>query len=148
MKTKSFFIKLAMTLGVLLLVLGLFFGASITNILLLGILLTIIGFAADLVIMPRIGGVSAAFGDFFLAFLVIYLFGSYFFNPDISVFSASLLSSLFIAGGEFYFHKYLVDRNEIELDENVAQTPIENLAVRTEFSEDFDKGLEKRGENE
>lgn len=147
MKTKAFFIKLAMTMGILLLVLGLFFGVSIVNILFLGILLTIVAFVADLVIMPRIGGLSATAGDLVLAFLVIYVYGLFLFDTYISVLSAAFLTSLFIAGGEFYFHKYLIDHHHLlknEMDERGTLTPKKNLVAQTEFSEDFDKGLEKK----
>lgn len=150
LKTKAFFIKLAVTMGVLLLVLGLYFGVSLANILLLGILLTVIAFIADLVILPRIGGFSATVGDWVLAFLVIYLYGSLFFDPTISVFSAAFLTSLFIAGGEFYFHKYLIDHHHLlknEMDERGTLTPQKNLVAQTEFSKDFDDGLEKNKES-
>jgi len=147
LKTKAFIIKLVMTMAILFLVLGLFFGVSLGDILLLGIILTIIGYVADFSIMPRIGGLSATAGDLILAFIVIYVYGLYGFDPDISVFSSAFLASMFIAAGEFYFHKYLIDHHHLlkeEMDENNALTPQKNMVPRAEFSEDFDKNLEKK----
>ncbi|MFJ8235071.1 DUF2512 family protein [Ureibacillus sp. NPDC094379] len=147
LKTKAFFIKLVMTLAVLFVVLGLFFGVTLGDILIIGIILTIIGFVADFSIMPRIGGVSATAGDLVLAFLVIYVYGLYGFDPDISVFSSAFLTSMFIAAGELYFHKYLIDHHHLlknEMDKNNKLTPQKNMVPRAEFSEDFDKNLEKK----
>ncbi|MFP3916871.1 DUF2512 family protein [Lysinibacillus telephonicus] len=147
-RTKAFFIKLAMTFGVLLLVLGLFFGVSLADILIITFVLTIVAFVGDLFILPRIGGASAAGADLVLAFLVIWALGAFLFDPDISVFSAALLSSLFIAGGEFYYHKYLVDHLFENETEHVVRTPKDNLITQAEFSEDFDKGTDNYKEKQ
>lgn len=145
--TKAFFIKLVMTIGVLFIVLGLFFGVSFADILITGVILTIIAFIGDVVLLPRIGGVSATGADLVLAFLVIWALGLYLFDPDISAFSAALLSSLFIAGGEFYYHKYLIDH----LFENETERQVidrkKNLITQTEFSDDFDKGVNSERHN-
>ncbi|MFL0507309.1 DUF2512 family protein [Ureibacillus sp. 179-F W5.1 NHS] len=145
--TKAFFIKLVMTIGVLFIVLSLFFGVSFADILIIGLILTIVAFIGDLFILPRIGGVSATGADLVLAFLVIWALGSFLFDPDISAFSAALLASLFIAGGEFYYHKYLIDH----LFENETERQVidrkKNLITQTEFSDDFDKGVNSERHN-
>ncbi|RUL51752.1 DUF2512 family protein [Lysinibacillus antri] len=146
--TKAILIKFAITFGVLLLVLTFYFGVSLINTLIISVVLTLVAFVGDKVLLPKIGGVSATAGDLVLAFLVIWALGALLFDPDISVFSAALLSSLFIAGGEFYYHKYLVDHlfeNEME---HTTMTPKHNLVTQTEFSEDFDKGIESNKEKQ
>ncbi len=140
-RTKAFFIKLAMTLAVLFIVLGLFFNVSLANILIIGIILTIVAFVGDMFILPRIGGVYATGADLILAFLLIWVLGSFIFESDISLLSASFLASLFIAGGEFYYHKYLVDHLFENETEHVVRTPKDNLITQAEFSEDLDKGI-------
>ncbi|WP_449341005.1 DUF2512 family protein [Streptomyces canarius] len=66
--TRAFLIKLAVTVGVLFIVLGLFFDVSFTDILIIGIVLTILAFVGDLTVLPKVGNMIAATGDLILAF--------------------------------------------------------------------------------
>lgn len=134
-------------------VLGLFFGVSFGNILLIGTILTIVGFVGDVFILPNLGGLAnmkAAAGDFVLAFLVVWILGTMLFGQNITVLSAAFLSSLFIGVGEMFYHRYFRDRvidTVMEPDKNKGYTYTPRIA-QTEFSEDFDEGLEKRENND
>ncbi|BDH63373.1 membrane protein [Lysinibacillus sp. PLM2] len=142
--TKAFFIKLVMTVAVLWVVLGLFFNVSFGDILIISALLTVIAFVGDIFILPLIGNIGAAVGDFILAFLGVWVLGSFLFNDNVPVLSASLLSALFIAAGELYFHRYLRNHVFEGVDRPSNYTRVNNL--QTEFSEEFDADLDKEKE--
>ncbi|KGR76868.1 DUF2512 family protein [Ureibacillus manganicus] len=114
--TKAFFIKLALTIGMLLIVLGLFFNISIMDSIIIGIVLTFVAFVGDMIVLPKVGNMIAATGDLLLAFLVVWGMGSYLFDEGVSLLSAALLSSLFIGGGELYYHRYLRDHVFVNVD--------------------------------
>ncbi|KGR90611.1 hypothetical protein CD30_10420 [Ureibacillus massiliensis 4400831 = CIP 108448 = CCUG 49529] len=142
--TKAFFIKLVMTVAVLWIVLGLFFGVSFGDILIISALLTVIAFVGDIFILPLTGNIGAAVGDFILAFLGVWVLGSFLFNNNVAVLSAAFLSALFIAAGELYFHRYLRDHVFEDVDRPNNYNRVNNL--QTEFSEDFDTDLDKEKE--
>ncbi|HWK22942.1 MAG TPA: YndM family protein [Ureibacillus sp.] len=143
--TKAFFIKLVMTLVFLWLVLGLFFDASIGSILLIGVIITVVGFIGDVFLLPRVGNFIAGAGDFVLVLLGVWAIGSVLFIPGIAVFSAAFLSALFVAVGELYFHRYYRDNVMEKVSGKKKYIHFGNL--RTEFSHDFDEGIEKIKEN-
>lgn len=53
------------------------------------------------------GNMAATISDFALSFLTIWLIGAYFFDPYVPVVGAAFLSSLVIAVGEWFFHRYM-----------------------------------------
>lgn len=146
-RTKAFFIKLALTLGMLLLVLGLLYEASIIDIIIIGLVLTLVAFLGDMFILPKVGNIIAALTDTVLAFLVIWLLGSYLFESgsSISILSAAFLSSLFIGAGELYYHRYLRNHVFVNVDAPNNFTRVGGN-LQTEFAEDFDKELQKKRE--
>jgi len=145
--TRAFLIKLAVTVGVLFIVLGLFFDVSFTDILIIGIVLTILAFVGDLTVLPKVGNMIAATGDLILAFLVVWVLGSNLFDADTSLLSTSLLSSLFIGAGELYYHRYLRDHvfENVDFPNNNSRVHHE---LQTEFAEDFDKDIQSRKKDE
>lgn len=149
--TKAFFIKLAMTIVMLWIVLGLFFGVSFGNILLVGTILTVVAFVGDVFILPNVGNMIAAGGDLLLAFFGIWALGTLLFGQNnITVLSAAFLSALFIGVGEMFYHRYFRDyvmEAVQEPEKNRSYTYSPRLA-QTEFSEDFDEGLEKKENND
>lgn len=134
--TLAFIIKFIMTTAVLWIVLGLFFNVSFTDILITSIILTAIAFAVDILILPRVGNIVAAVGDFALAYIGIWVIGEYFFNGTFSVSTAAFLSAWFIIVGELFYHRYL--RNQVfdNVDESGNYTPTNNL--QTEAGEELD----------
>ena len=140
--TKAFFIKLAMTLVFLFIVLGLFFNASLASILIISAVITVLGFVGDVFLLPRVGNFIAAAGDLVLSFLAVWIIGSMLFENEIATFSAAFLSSLFICIGEMYFHRYYRDHVMEKVNPQKKYVHFGNL--RTEFSHDFDEGIEKK----
>nr|WP_198044747.1 YndM family protein [Lysinibacillus timonensis] len=140
--TKAFFIKLVMTIGVLWVVLGLFFNVSFGDIFVIGTVLTLIAFVGDMFLLPKMGNVLAAVTDLALAFLIVWALGGYLFDDNISLLSAAFLASLFIWGGELYYHRYLRDHVFTNVEQTANFTPV-NRQLQTEFSEEFDKDLDK-----
>ncbi|PYF08317.1 YndM family protein [Ureibacillus chungkukjangi] len=149
--TKAFFIKLAMTIVVLWIVLGLFFGASFGNILLIGTILTIVAFVGDVFILPNVGNFMAAAGDLVLAFFGVWALGTILFGESIAVLSAAFLSALFVAVGELYFHRYYRDHVMGVVDDPKPASYGRNYTasnLQTEFSQEFDEGLDKKSNND
>ena len=141
--TKAFFIKLAMTLVFLFIVLGLFFNASLASILIISAVITVLGFVGDVLFLRRVGNFITAAGDLVFSFLVVWLIGSVLFENDIAVFSAAFLSSLFISIGEMYFHRYY--RDHVMEKVNGGRNKYVHFGnLRTEFSQDFDEGIDKQ----
>lgn len=148
--TKAFFIKLAMTIAVLWIVLGLFFGVSFGNILLIGTVLTVVAFVGDVYVLPNVGNLAAAAGDLLLAFFGVWALGTILFGQSIAVFSAAFFSALLIGVGEMFYHRYFrnhVLENDQEPEKVRGYTYTPRIA-QTEFSEDFDEGLEKKTNND
>ncbi|HWL25192.1 MAG TPA: DUF2512 family protein [Ureibacillus sp.] len=146
--TKAFFIKVALTVGTLAIVLGLFFNVSLVDSILTGIVLTIIAFIGDMFVLPKVGNMIAAGIDLVLTFLVVWVFGSYLFDVDsVTLLSAAVLTSLFIAAGELYYHRYLRDHvfENVDFPNNNSRV---HHQLQTEFSEDFDSDLHSKKKND
>ncbi|QCR31246.1 YndM family protein [Lysinibacillus sp. SGAir0095] len=148
--TKAFFIKLAMTIIVLWIILGLFYRVSFGNILLIGTLLSIVSFVGDVFILPKIGNFIASVSDLFLAFFVIWGLGTWVYGENTSMFAAAFVSALFIGLGEMFYHRYFKEHvietiQEPEKNQGYTYTP---RIAQTEFSQDFDEGLEKKENND
>ncbi|MEI4770651.1 YndM family protein [Psychrobacillus sp. FJAT-51614] len=140
MDIKSFIIKLIMTTAVLWVVLGLFFGVDLSEILITSVVLTVIGYVADRFILPRIGNVLAIIGDFVLAFAVIWLLGYYLYDEPIALGTATFISTLILGFCEMYFHRYLemniFEPNKSDPEEKKGYYQRTNL--QTEFAEEAD----------
>ncbi|OYD09498.1 hypothetical protein CHM34_00305 [Paludifilum halophilum] len=103
----AWIIKFALTTFLLFVILGGFYDVSFTDVFLLSVLLTVLGYVGDVFILPRVGNLAASLGDFGLALIIIGWMGFYRFDEDVSLIGASLISSFAIAVGEWFFHKYM-----------------------------------------
>jgi uncharacterized membrane protein YfcA len=110
------FLMIAVVLGIILT--G-FFNVDLGDTIVTSIVLTIVAYIlGDMLIFRKSGAESeytkrnaiATVCDAILAFALIYMIGSGMFNNQDELFLMSLISALVIAGGEWFFHKYL-DRN-------------------------------------
>jgi len=110
------FIMLSVVLGIILT--G-FFNVDLGDTIVTSIVLTIVAYIlGDVMIFKKSGAESehtkrnaiATVCDAILAFALIYMMGNAMFNNQDDLFLMSLISALVIAGGEWFFHKYL-DRN-------------------------------------
>jgi hypothetical protein len=136
---KALIPKFIMVTAVLWIVLGLF-GVSLADILLTSVLLTGVSFIGDMFLLPRVKNIAVTIADFGLAFVLIWLVGTYFFEQPIRLGMATFISSIIIAAGEFVFHMYL--QKQIFTDEKVV--PEKNIRsyqkdnLQTEFGSEFD----------
>ena len=95
-------------MAVLLIILGLFYGVSFADILWTSLLLTVASYLiGDLFILPLSNNLTATLADLGLAFLGIWLIGSYMYPVDVPVVAAAFFSALIIMVGEWFFHRYM-----------------------------------------
>lgn len=141
--TLAFFIKLALTLILLWATLGVIFNVSFTDILITGLLLTVIAFAGDMWILPKIGNVAAAVSDFALAYLGIWIIGSYLFGGSVlSIDTAAFLAAFLITVCELFYHRYL--RNFVFNHVDRKQDHFETNSLQTEISDEFHNKKDKK----
>ena len=111
------FVMIALVLGIV--VSGIYDG-EFEDTLLISLVLTVLAYViGDLMIFRKAGddhdrnsdhvkrSTIATISDFVLSFLVIWLMGKALFTDDSDVLAAALISSIIIAAGEWFFHKYL-----------------------------------------
>ncbi|MFS0560467.1 YndM family protein [Terribacillus sp. 179-K 1B1 HS] len=129
---KALVIKFIMILAVLWIVFTLMFNTEFSDTLLMSVVLTIAAYViGDLLILSRAGDRSKPDGDFkkrntiatvsdaILTFIVLWALGEALLNPDDNVVLASLISTVVIGIGEWFFHRYV--NNQVIEDHN-AQT--------------------------
>ena len=123
---KAVLIKFVMLTAVLWIVLTVAFDVSFLNTLIVSAVLTAAAYVlGDLLIFRKSGkdqehqkrNLIATFSDTVMAFAVIWLMGEALFSNDTNILSASLISAILIAGGEWYFHKY-IDKNVFYVKES------------------------------
>ncbi|MFP7252951.1 hypothetical protein CHH91_09525 [Virgibacillus sp. 7505] len=129
---KALVIKFIMILAVLWIVFTLMFDTEFSDTLLMSVVLTIAAYViGDLLILSRAGDRSKPDGDFtkrnaiatvsdaILTFIVLWLLGEALLNPDDNVVMASLISTVVIGIGEWFFHRYV---NNHVIEDHNAQT--------------------------
>ena len=113
---KALLIKFVMITVVLGIVLSVGFDFPFGDMLLISFVLTLVAYVmGDLFIFRKTGDSSsqtnrniiATVSDGILAFLVIWIMGSQLIPNSNNIVIASLISTLVIAVGEWFFHKYL-----------------------------------------
>lgn len=139
---KSLVMKFVMTLAVLWIVLGWFYGISFTDILILSLVVTAIGYVADLFILPRAGNVFSSVLDFGLVLLTVWVLGAYLFEDPVPLATAAILSAIAVTIGEMFFHRYM---ERIQGNNNGDTMTFESQRgyynrtdVQTEFGKEFD----------
>ncbi|UOR11425.1 DUF2512 family protein [Halobacillus amylolyticus] len=105
---QALLIKFVMMTAVLWFFLGVFFGISLMDILITSIALTVVSFAiGDLLILPNIGNTTATVADMGLAFVGVWILGSFLFETPVSLGTISFFLAVAITIGEFFFHGYM-----------------------------------------
>lgn len=108
---EALLIKFAMIFAVLFVILGLVYGVELFEIFVLSLIITIVGFAGDLIIYPKTSNRVATGGDFVIVFLLVWLLGMWLIDtPDFSLIMAALFTAVIVAAGEWFFHIYLTKR--------------------------------------
>lgn len=131
----AFLFKLVMTTVILGVTLGMIFNISFSNLVITSLVLTIVAFAGDMLILPRIGNIAAAVGDFALAYILIWGIGSFLYDSLLSVDAAALISAFLITISELFYHRYL--RNFVFDNVDKDQTPLHHDNLQTEAGEEF-----------
>ncbi|WP_080873592.1 YndM family protein [Oceanobacillus timonensis] len=137
----ALFIKFALTTGILWITLGMVLNISFSNLMITSLILTVAAFAGDMLILPKIGNIAAAVGDFALAYLVIWGVGSFLYDSLLSVDAAALITAFFITISELVYHRYLRHFVFDHADKNENHVHPGNM--QTEASEEFYDGKDK-----
>ena len=131
-------IKFVMITAVLWFILGLF-GVSFGNILLTGILLTLISLVGDMYILPKHGVFFATIADFEIALMLIWLVGTFLYEQPIRLGIAAFVSAIVITVGEYVVHKYLQKKySNKELISESYLSSIQKDNLQTEFGSEYD----------
>src|SRR5699024_1259177 len=150
-KTGAFIIKFIMLTVALWLVLGLVYGVSFGNILTTSIILTIVSFLIDMYVLPRVGNVVAAVGDFAIAYFGIWLIGGYMLYEPFtvrSVTTAAFLSAVLILVGELFYHRYLRNYVFDNVDAGGEHYRLKDDQLQVEVSEEFDPDRKNTKKND
>lgn len=127
---------------VLWIVLDLYFNVSFGSILVASIILTTVTFLVDIYLLPRIGNIMAAVGDFAIVYFGLWFIGRFILNEAfslISITNAAFMSAFLILIGELVYHRYLrnvVFENVQDADKHYKQK--EDKILQTEVSREFD----------
>lgn len=138
----AFIIKFIMMTLVLWIVLDLYFNVSFGSILVASIILTTVTFLVDIYLLPRIGNIMAAVGDFAIVYFGLWFIGRFILNEAfslISITNAAFMSAFLILIGELVYHRYLrnvVFENVQDADKHYKQK--EDKILQTEVSREFD----------
>ncbi|PYZ93375.1 hypothetical protein CR194_09315 [Salipaludibacillus keqinensis] len=128
------FIKFVASLFIFGISLGLLFDAPLVEVVSFSLLVTIISyFIGDQIILPRIGKMNTVVVDFFLVYLIVWIFGAIFFHSYLMIGWGSIISATLFAGSEVFVHSYIV--------KNIKQTVQEkqrsfNQSFAFEMAED------------
>ena len=139
----SFLLKLILTTVILWIVLGIYYDVAINDILLTSFLLSAVSYIADVFVLPNVSNFWATIGDFGLAFVGIWLIGQVLFESNLSLSDASLISAVFIAVSEIFYHRYM--KSKVINDREY--TPPSDITIsnrmQTEFSSELDEDNNK-----
>lgn len=139
---KALFIKFLLCLAVVWLVLGVYYNIDFGHVLSLSIILTVTSYIiGDLYLLERIENWGATIADLLLAVFVVWLYSINFIDENFSVLSAAGLVGLFLAAGEWFFHKY-VDKHILHY-RRYSDLELHDINLMTEISDEFD-GKENR----
>jgi hypothetical protein len=101
-------IKFIVVTGILYVIQMLLFKENVSNIIVLGFVVTIVSYiVGDLGILPMSGNLLATAADFVLSFLTIWLMERYAFANYAIPATAFIISALILAASEWYFHGYM-----------------------------------------
>ncbi|GIO24073.1 YndM family protein [Oceanobacillus sp. J11TS1] len=131
----AFLLKLVATVVILWITLGMIFNISFSNLFITSLILTVVAFAGDMLILPRIGNIAAAVGDFALAYIGIWVIGSFLYDSMLSLDAAALIAAFLITIGELFYHRYL--RNFVFDNVDKDQNHLHSDNLQTEASEEF-----------
>lgn len=146
---RSFIVKFIMTLAILWVVLGWFFGVSFTNILITTIAVSIVGYIADLFILPRANNTVATIVDLVVTYAVVWIVGANAYAAPVALNAAAITSAIVIGIGEMFFHRYMANVINSDGGERDRDRGYYNRTdLQTEFGEESDVEEEVRKSKE
>src|SRR5690625_2731806 len=141
---QALLIKFVMITGILLVILAGFYQVNFWSIFVTSLLLTAVSYPiGDLMILPLFENWGATISDFILAFTGIWILGVLY-TGTIPFPTVAGISALFIAGGEYVFHKYMA-HHVLRKRLSGAGLSVESNQFQTEFSSELDDDPKKDG---
>lgn len=115
---------------------GIFNHATIGNLVLIGLLTTVISYVlGDMIILRRFGNVIASISDFILAFFSYWVLAGFFIGQSEAIMVTALAAAFFTACVEPFLHGYILN----EFDNFKGEKDHEAFGqLQTEFSEELD----------
>jgi hypothetical protein len=133
MNFKALGIKLIVHMITVLSIFGIFFDASLTNLVIIGIITTAISYLiGDRFLLRRFGNVKASIADFFLTFFTLAILGYLLIETDMPLITTSLFAAFFITLTEPFIHAYILE-NEAKAK---RKRPLRSGRLQTEFAEE------------
>ncbi|MFA9559491.1 YndM family protein [Evansella sp. AB-rgal1] len=87
----------------------LFFDATFVDIVSFSLLVTIITYViGDRMLLPRIGKRESVVVDFFLTYIVVWVFGGIVLDSYLLIAWGSIISATLLAGSEVFVHSYIL----------------------------------------
>ncbi|WP_018933012.1 YndM family protein [Gracilibacillus lacisalsi] len=127
-------IKFIASLVLLYLILGLMYGMTFGEVFLLTAVLGLAAYViGDLLILPRTNNTLATVADFFIAWLIIFMFVDGMAVTD-NIFTATTIAALAVGVFEIFFHRYLA--NQILPDDEKGAMD-RQLQYQTEISDEL-----------
>ncbi|MBO8157258.1 MAG: YndM family protein [Bacillaceae bacterium] len=119
---KALAIKFVIGFIAIYLTLGLAFGISFANVVLISFITGVVAYVVgDLFILRRSSNTGATIMDFILAFFTIWVLEILFVDPAFApVVTSSMVAATVISIGEIYYHRYLVNHHQYFKDEENA----------------------------
>jgi len=115
---------------------GIFNHAYFGNLLLIGLMTTLISYVVgDMLILRKFGNVAASVSDFILAFFSYWVLASFFIGQSEAIMVTSLAAAFFTACVEPFLHGYILN----EFDNFKGERDYEAFGqLQTEFSKELD----------
>lgn len=128
-------IKFIVSLIAFAIALDLFFDATIVDIVSFSLVVTIVSYVVgDRIILPRLGNANALVMDFFLTYLMVWIFGSVLLESYVQIGWGSLLSAIIITAAEVVVHRFLQKNLAVEERKQTSLSP--KLAYGMEIAEE------------
>jgi hypothetical protein len=135
-------IKFIVSLIAFAIALDLFFDATFVDILSFSLVVTVISYViGDRIILPRIGNTNALLLDFFLTYLMVWIFGSVLLESYVQIGWGSLISAIIITAAEVVVHRFLQKNYEVEVRKQSSLSP--NLTFGMEMAEEDNPKFKK-----
>ncbi|MFA1822983.1 YndM family protein [Virgibacillus oceani] len=120
--------------------------AVFDNLLLISLTATIVTYLlGDMLILKKLGNVTATLSDFALSFFLYWILGSLFFGMSAAITLTSLTAAFFTTIAEPFIHVYI--QNQV-FSNDKKDTPKSFRHVQTEFADEMELGRRNKKDYE